>query len=416
MPSPKDREEPSPSLIRSIGKRTRVTVRLTSIKTWHLIHTWTSLVCTAFLLLLCLTGLPLIFHHEIDQALGYRVEPAAIAKNTTRVDVDGIVADAATRHPDGVVQFLVRDPDEPDVWTVRLSETPATSKVSISYSYDARTGQFLYEYPMRQGIVYLLFRLHSDLFGGLPGTLLLSVMGALFIAALISGVVLYGPYMQKLRFGTVRLTRTVRIKWLDLHNLLGIVTLVWLLVVAATGVINTLAAPIIGYWQTTQLAEMTASYAAEPSLAQTGSAQRALEAVRKAEPAMELSFMAFPGNDFASPHHFAAFMRGTTAWSSKLFKPVLIDAQTGVVTETRALPWYVSALLISQPLHFGDYGGLPLKLLWAVLDLLAIVVLLSGLYLWLKRRNVSFEAWRALLQSEAAKAAHDASRQAGSTL
>ena len=37
-----------------------------STKAWWLIHKWTSLVCTIFLLLLCLTGLPLIFHEEIE--------------------------------------------------------------------------------------------------------------------------------------------------------------------------------------------------------------------------------------------------------------------------------------------------------------------------------------------------------------
>ncbi|MDI9727804.1 PepSY-associated TM helix domain-containing protein [Stutzerimonas stutzeri] len=45
----------------------------------------------------------------------------------------------------------------------------------------------------------------------------------------------------------------------------------------------------------------------------------------------------------------------------------------------------VTALQLSEPLHFGDYGGLPLKVLWALLDILTIVVLGSGLYLWLKR-------------------------------
>ena len=46
-----------------------------------------------------------------------------------------------------------------------------------------------------------------------------------------------------------------------------------------------------------------------------------------------------------------------------------------------------TTLLISQPLHFGDYGGMPLKIIWAVLDVLTIVVLASGLYLWLARRR-----------------------------
>ncbi|WHZ14159.1 MAG: hypothetical protein OJF52_000994 [Nitrospira sp.] len=39
-------------------------------KRHYLIHRWTSLVCTAFLLLLCLTGLPLIFWDEIGHWLG----------------------------------------------------------------------------------------------------------------------------------------------------------------------------------------------------------------------------------------------------------------------------------------------------------------------------------------------------------
>jgi len=40
---------------------------------------------------------------------------------------------------------------------------------------------------------------------------------------------------------------------------------------------------------------------------------------------------------------------------------------------------------VSQPLHFGDYGGMPMKILWALLDIATIVVLGSGLYLWLRK-------------------------------
>jgi uncharacterized iron-regulated membrane protein len=43
----------------------------------------------------------------------------------------------------------------------------------------------------------------------------------------------------------------------------------------------------------------------------------------------------------------------------------------------------MKALLLAQPLRFGDYGGLAMKVLWALLDLASIVVLGSGLYLWL---------------------------------
>src|SRR3546814_18675229 len=66
--------------------------------------------------------------------------------------------------------------------------------------------------------------------------------------------------MKKLDFGTLRTARSRRVKWLDYHNLLGIVALAWMSVVGATGVINALATPIFDYWQRTELAEMTRAY------------------------------------------------------------------------------------------------------------------------------------------------------------
>src|ERR1700760_299065 len=58
-----------------------------SVRWWSIVHRWSSLVTTAFLLLLCLTGLPLIFHHEIDEALGYAPR-ADILVSAQKVKID----------------------------------------------------------------------------------------------------------------------------------------------------------------------------------------------------------------------------------------------------------------------------------------------------------------------------------------
>lgn len=356
-------------------------------KTWVAWHKWSSLVCTLFMLLLCVTGLPLIFAHEIDHLMGYSVDPPeTVAAPAQAPGVESIVAAANARRPDDAVQFLVADPEEPNIWFVRLGAR-ADGPISAFYTYDARTGEFVSEYPLNQGFMNVMYRLHVDLFAGLPGTLFLGLMGLLLVVSLVSGAVVYAPYMRKLKFGTVRKHRRPRIKWLDIHNLIGIVTLAWLLVVGATGVINTLAIPIFGQWQNTELAAMLAEYQDKAPLNARIPVDQALAAVRAAEPNMDLSFLAYPGNEFAGQHHYAAFMQGDTPFTSKLLKPVLVDASTGAVTASKPLPWSVSALLLSQPLHFGDYGGLPLKILWAVLDLLAIAVLITGLYLWWKKRK-----------------------------
>ncbi|WP_349263181.1 PepSY domain-containing protein [Steroidobacter sp.] len=374
----------------------------TAIRRWYWVHKWTSLVSTLFLLMLCITGLPLIFYHEIDHATGYSIEPPELPGVTSRANLDDIVAAAQARRPDDVVTFVFRDPDEPEAWFVSLAETPSSPESSAFYMYDARTGDFLHEYPLNQGFMNFMFRLHYDMFTGLPGTLFLGLMGLLLAASLVSGTVVYGPFMRKLPFGSVRHERSSRIKWLDLHNLLGIATLMWLMVVGVTGVINTLAIPILGLWQQTEVTSMTAKYKGQPPLKEFSSPDQAVATARATVPDADLSFMAFPGTDFATPHHYIAFMHGSTPLTSKLLTPVLIDAKSGEMIDSRSMPWYVKALLVSQPLHFGDYGGMVLKILWALLDILAIVVLGSGVYLWVKKRNVPVEARLGMLATEGA--------------
>ena len=58
------------------------------LRRWAWIHKWSSLVCTVFMLLLCVTGLPLIFHHEIGHLLGTEIEAVEMPANTPRISMD----------------------------------------------------------------------------------------------------------------------------------------------------------------------------------------------------------------------------------------------------------------------------------------------------------------------------------------
>jgi uncharacterized iron-regulated membrane protein len=356
-----------------------------TLRRWRWIHQWTSLVCTTFMLLLCLTGLPLIYYHEINHLLGNDVAAPAMAAGTPRADLDQVIAAARALYPEKMMMYMSQEIDEPAIWNLTLGDNPNDENYK-PIAVDARTAQVLAEPAFEGGgFMSTMLHLHVDLFAGLPGQLFLGFMGLLLLLAIVSGVVLYAPFTRKLEFGTVRHGRSARLKWLDVHNLLGIVTLVWALVVGATGVINTLADVLLKYWQATEIAEMLKPYEGSAPPAGLASMQQAIARAEAAEPGMKVAFVAFPGTPFTSSHHYGVFMRGDQALTSRLYKPVLIDAQTGQITDRRALPWYLTGLLISQPLHFGDYGGLWMKFLWAMLDLATIVVLGSGVYLWIKR-------------------------------
>ncbi|KFD27442.1 membrane protein [Sphingobium yanoikuyae] len=363
------------------------------MRLWAAIHKWASLICTVFLLVICLTGLPLIFHEEIDGWLN-PTSYARVAQDTPRINLDRLTAQSRALYPGNVVIGTFVDDDEPQVivylapsWA-ELQDHPSSRRF---VRFDAHTGTVLEQSQPseKEGVTFLglMLRLHTDLFAGLPGELFMGAMALLFVTAIVSGIVLYGPFTRKLNFGSLRTARTNRVRWLDLHNLLGVVTLAWALVAGLTGAMNELSTPLFTLWQRTDVAAMVAPWKGKtpPAQSELSSVQAAFETTRRALPGMIATSITYPGGPLGSPHHYLLFTKGKTQLTSRLFSPVLIDARTGKLTAVVKMPWYLRALEVSRPLHFGDYGGMPLKVIWALLDLVTIVVLGSGLYLWIAR-------------------------------
>ena len=363
-----------------------------AIRGWRLVHRWTSLICTLFLLLLAVTGLPLIFHDEIDALTGHApaIRAGAPSSGTSPglLPLDTVLATALAARPGEVPLFMAFDNASP-VMTVTTGPRPDAAAAQMTLqSIDRASGRIVGREPGEGGgVVAFLLQLHTDMFLGLGGELFLAAMGALFLAALVSGAVLYAPFTRKLDFGTLRVSRSRRLAWLDTHNLLGIVALAWMAVVGVTGIVNALVTPITGRWQAHDLAEMTRAYANRAAVppARRISVDRAMATARRAVPGARPQFIAFPGGAFSSRHHYAVFFQGATPLTERLLTTALVDAETGTLTATRPMPWYFKALSLSRPLHFGDYGGLAMKLIWAVLDGFTIIVLISGVVLWARR-------------------------------
>ena len=378
--------------------RERVYERKPTLRRWLFVHKWSSLICTLFLLLICITGLPLVLKDEIDGLLDDALPYAQVPEGTPNVSLDRIVEVSRKLYPGETIISVFVDDDEPKIMVYMASSWAAYNanrKALYSIRFDAHTGDVLKQTKPfgADGLTFLqlMLTLHRDLFAGLPGELFLGGMALLFVAAIVSGIAIYGPFMRKLDFGTVRAARSPRLRWLDLHNLLGVVTLGWALVVGATGVVNELSTPLFALWQQTDVRALLASMQGKPmpETSELSSPQAAFDAVRAAFPEMIATSVVYPGAPFGSPFHYVVWTKGREPLTSRLFSPVLVDARSGAIVSAVAMPWYLRALELSRPLHFGDYGGMPLKIVWVLLDLVTIVVLGSGLYLWLSRSRAA---------------------------
>lgn len=372
-----------------------------AFRRWFWLHKWTSLICTAFLLIICATGLPLVFQDEINGWLDHDPPYASVPGGTPQVSLDKVVATAHRLHPSEIIGSMFVDDDEPKIMVAMAPSWAAYNADPTTahwIKFDSHTGKVLRESKTFDGdggnILGVVLSLHRNLFAGLPGELFMGLMALLFVIAIISGVVVYAPFMRRLNFGTVRTNRSPRLKWLDMHNLTGIVLCVWMFVVGATGVMNELSTPLFGLWQITDVKAMLAPFHGKPVPAESelSSPQAAFDTAKAALPNMIANSIIFPGSPFGTPYHYLIWTKGREPLTARLFSPVLVDARSGKLAAVVKMPWYLRALEVSRPLHFGDYGGMPLKILWALFDLVTIFVLASGLYLWFFRRPSATEA------------------------
>ncbi len=374
------------------------------LRRWIWLHKWSSLVCTVFLLVICVTGLPLVFSDEIEGLVSDELPLSAVPATTPKGSLDQFATIARRRYPGERIVWMGFDDDGAP--KVKVVMTPSWQVFSADRSsahaltLDARTGKVLQDKkPQSQtgpGVMNVILRLHEDLFAGLPGQLFLGGMAVLFIIAIASGVVLYAPFMRKAEFGTIRVGKGARLKYLDYHNLAGIVLLAWMTVVGLTGFINELATPLFALWQKTDVQAMLTVYEGQsvPSETELTSPQAAYDMALAAVPGMKGYTIVFPGAPFGTPYHYLVWTKGDNPLTARLFSPVLVDARTGRLAGTLKMPWYLRAMQVSRPLHFGDYGGLPLKIIWMLLDILAIAVLLTGVYLWVTRGRLTRQLHR----------------------
>lgn len=336
------------------------------------------------LLIVFISGLPLVFKSEIEHALGYGT---ALTENRAELAVDDLVTAAEQRRADKVVQFVVWEDSKPGTVIMSMADTPTEAPYhNMSLFVSPYDGRILND---EAEPLAFFAELHTQLFMGKGGTFFLGMIAISLLFSLVSGVMIYAQFAGRRAFASVRTGKSKKAKWLDVHNVLGIIVFAWMLVVGGTGLINSWGEYLVYFWRADQVAEMTRSYKDRPvpERASYGSVQNALEVAQAPYPAMKPWFIAMPGSLMTDAHHYTVYLRGATPQTAQLVRPVLVDAVTETITDSREMPWYMKALMLSQPLHFGDYGGFVLKLIWFLFTLASTVVLLTGLYLWWDRRK-----------------------------
>lgn len=356
------------------------------------IHRWTGLVATLPFLVLCVTGSILIFHDEIDQAM----DVVPTVKNLgadTAPPLSESVANVLAAHPGQVPLLAGTDPDEhPGVLLVSTAPVGQRDFAHAITSFTSlATGQPLGSRDFDKTFTGVLLNLHSKWFLGPTGELIGAAVALLVLLSLLSGLVVYAPYVRRIAFGVLRRGRGPRLLHLDLHNLIGVVVLGWALVVTVTGLALGFGTVALNTWRTHDLAAIEARYTTNQPVDVIHPAvnvdQAWHEALAAAPANWHIISVVWPDTMFSAPSHYTVLVGGPDGLASRLFRVALVNAASGKVDALVELPWYLKGIVLAQPLHFGDYGGLPLKILWVLCAWLTLFITANGAWLWWKRRK-----------------------------
>ena len=371
---------------------------------WFLVHSWLALPIWFFVLIVCFTGMLAVVSQEIVWLANPDVRASKPDTDAERLSFQQVLNALHKAEPDMVVQSIIQ-PDGshfaltanvtfPDGTTPTLYVNPYTGAIqgkSPDFNFEAFTralhGWWLV--PFTNGFSW--------------GWYLVSILGLPMFASLVTGLVVYKKFWKGF-FKPVRTGHGSRIFWGDLHRLAGVWSIWFIAVISITGTwfliqailfdnhISISSEPIVPV-----IARDEVPQTADGSPAPRIDLDEAARIAGLAIPGLEINFIALPATAYS---HISMGGRG---WYPLMFQSAEVNPYTRKVDsqfllgDRSALEFVTESM---RPLHTGDFGGLPIKLIWFFFGLVLTLMVFSGLLIWTKRTAQATAA--ALKRSERA--------------
>ena len=342
-----------------------------------ILHRYLGLYLGAVIVVLSLTGSVLVFRGEIDAWM--HPDVVRVAPTTERVSLDRVTHRVEAAFPGDQVR-LVRLPQSPtEPYKVWLSEA-SHERVFV----DPADGTILGHWDERETLTGWLFTLHTDLFAGTTGAWVVGLSGLALALLCVTGLVLWWPGVRNWWMAV-----TVKAKRLnyDLHRAGGFWTMLFVLVIALTGaglIFYTSAGHLL-HWMTGSTMESepppTVTTVQEPRVSLAEVFQTARAELPNATP----TFL-YRSQSAQAPALVRFRMAGELHPNGRSF--VYVDPYRGVVLRVdRAVEGPLGQHLqhALYPLHIGSFGGIAVKVLYALLGLVPVVLAVTGVIIWYPR-------------------------------
>ncbi|UZR96360.1 PepSY-associated TM helix domain-containing protein [Chondrinema litorale] len=379
-------------------------------------HTVSGIVISIGLYVIFFAGAFALFMENIDH--WETNEPKETADAI--IDYDGLIAEVASKGYDMHGRtFLINGHGE----NININSRPLRDSTLVSSSLDIlpdsvakgpiklelnannyAASKANKEKKQKAELGNFLFDLHY--FNQIPvvGIILSGLVSLFFLFAIISGIIIHWDKIFS-NFFTFRLKGSVKNLWTDAHTALGVIGLPYQLMYALTGTVFGLtillffpyAQVLYGGSQQAMLAEVfpapaTQSYElhgySESSVAINPLVEQTVAQLSQ-ESSKHISVSIKNFHD-KNAHLIVGIINDQKSSFFNTVESIYLLADGKLIREKKAddlPPYAVGMVEFLHKIHFGQYGGNFVKLIYFLLALLTCLVIISGVMVWLKARN-----------------------------
>lgn len=364
------------------------------------LHRWLGAIIVMILFVVFLSGTVSLFRDEIRIWSQYaaNINEQQGVSNEQVVSLDVLLMSLEEVQPLSTMRAnLLRLPDEDSKYYEILYSLSGSNQL-FRKQFDTTTG--VYHGDIDNQLTDFIFQLHAYFTTeDKIGRYILGFFGVLMLLMLVSGFLIHKINLKA--FYTLRSYRGKRMLFQDLHKLLGLWLLLFLMMIAYTGSVlglkDWLILPMgyIYYEGDEQQARQAFSIIGKTPKASGEAAQMmSLDAiVAQAEgevPGFKARILNFKNwQDTQAEVRVAGSLEYTLLPQNE----AVVMRYSAVTGELLGIDHGLEHSLVRRvygamsPLHYGDFFGMWLKIVYAVFSILGIVLLLSGMELWLLRRD-----------------------------
>lgn len=355
------------------------------------IHHWLGLYVGIVIAALSVTGALAVFIPEIDFWLTSQYYH--LPKGEKYQDFTPLLTQVSANYPGYKIQGIMPPQQESDPLIFDFYNNDPKDAARFHVYVNPYNGTILGTKDHYNGLANYLRQLHVRMLDTLYGRQLVGTAGiGLFIISL-TGILIYGKFMKKQSFGEIRKGRGLRIWMADWHKLIGITALAFNMLIAATGVWLGWQAKIIDWLD---LKAPNAYKRPELLVDKKQDIHTPIEfyaLIEKSKTAI-LDFV---------PTHVIPSVDGTSTVEIQgdidglPFEPhiskIIFDKASGEEIHRfdirdqglGAQLWY-----IQEGLHFGRFGGIWLKIAYALLGLTSGILSITGYVIYLSRNKQKY--------------------------